>query len=114
MKGLPSQQTGQQLLCYQHYGYCSHPESLRFQGSKLQHSDPTMVQVIDLSWYPGKRRLASDELQQMETARSERQSQPAPTAEAPPTAWQSRTPRSLKGFAEKPQRPTLLEAVSEI
>lgn len=114
MKGLPSQQTGQQSLCYRHYGYCSHPESVRFHGSKLQHFDLTMAQVVDLSCYPGKRRPASGAPQQMATAHSERQSQPAPTAEAPPTAWQSRTPRSLNGFPEKPQRPTLLEAVSEI
>lgn len=55
-----------------------------------------MVQAVDVSPYPGKGRPASGDLQQVETAESERQSQSAPTAEAPPTAWaQSRTPRDL-------------------
>lgn len=100
MKGLLSQQTGQLSLCCWHYGYCSHPESIGFPGSKQQHS--TMVQAVDVSPYPGKGRPASGELQQMVTAESERQSLYAPTAEAPPTAealptaWaQSRTPRDL-------------------
>ena len=81
------------------------------QNSSIQ----TMVQVVDLSLYPGKGRPASGKLQQMETADSERQSLSAPTAEAPPTAWaQPRTPRDLNnGLPERLQRQTLLEAVNE-
>ena len=56
-----------------------------------------MVQAVDVSPYRGKGRPASGELQQVETAETERQILSAPTAEAPPTAWaQSRTPRDLR------------------
>ena len=70
---------------------------LNLQDSLGQNSSiQTMVQAVDVSPYPGKGRPASGELQQMETADSERQSLSAPTAEAPPTAWaQSTTPSDL-------------------
>ena len=51
MKGLPSQQTGQQSLCCWHYGYCSPPESTGFPGSKQQYSDNgSSCRCLSVSW----------------------------------------------------------------
>lgn len=63
-----------------------------------------MVQVVDLSPCPGKGRPAPGELQQTETAHSERQSLYALTAEAPPQPGYNRRHPKISTMVCFPER----------